>query len=433
MVQGSRICRQFRQNAEIFPQYCGVGSEVALLVARGTRNLPVKLPVLKGKVGNEGTGTMQISTARGRFFSCLAMLLLLAGCTLPRSGPYYSELVGEEPPPGYDFEVMNVTPEVTRITRLDDGKGFDVSYLRAGPVATQTLAPGDVLAVTVWENIDQGLLSPAGIGTTPLPQTKVDSNGKVFVPYVGVIPAAGRTIGQLRQVIRDSLSDKTLNPQVDVFPVETASRRVAIQGAVNAPGIYPIEKRTRHLLPMLAKAGGTSLDPAVVRVKVRRGGVQGVISLEELYDNPGTNIALRPGDNVILERDRRIFTALGAVSAPATVQFPTHDVSLARALGIVGGLSDQTADPTGVFIFRMEPVEIARRLFPEKQVTEPQRVAYIVDLTKPEGIFLARDFKLRDDDTIYVTVAPYVRWLKIMRGISPIISFGGSARALTGM
>lgn len=375
---------------------------------------------------------MRIATSPGRLCACLAFVALMAGCTLPRSGPYYDELVGEEAPAGYNFEIVPVTPDVAAITRLDERGGFDISLVEAGPVATHTVAPGDVLAITVWENIDQGLLNPAGIGATPLPNSKVDQDGRVFVPYVGVIQAGGRTIGQLRETIRASLSEKTLNPQVDVFPVDATSRRVSVQGAVNTPGIYPIEDLTKQLLPMVAQAGGSNLDPEIVRVKIRRGGVQGEISLADLYDEPGNNIYLRTGDAIIAERDRRIFTALGAVATPSTVQFPTRDLSLIRALGTVGGLADQTANPTGIFVFRTEPVEVAQRLLPERTITEPQRMAYIIDLTKPEGMFLAQEFLLRDGDTIYVTIAPFVRWLTILRGISPVISFGGSARALTG-
>ena len=183
---------------------------------------------------------------------------------------------------------------------------------------------------------------------------------------------------------------------------------------------------------MLAKAGGTNIDPETVRIKLRRGRLQGEIWLTDLYDHPTNDVHLRSGDAIIAERDRRIFTALGAVSGNQTVQFPTREVSLVRALGIAGGLRDHAADPTGVFIFREEPVEIAQALFPDREITAPVRVAYIVDLTEPAAMFLARDFKMRDRDTIYVTTAPYVRWLKILQSISPLISFGGAARSLGG-
>ncbi|MEM7239890.1 MAG: SLBB domain-containing protein, partial [Pseudomonadota bacterium] len=257
--------------------------------------------------------------------------------------------------------------------------------------------------------------------------------GFVFVPYVGLIKAGGRTINAVRETIQTELAEKTLNPQVDIYPLEKGGRLVSVQGSVNVPGLYPIEKPTRNLLPMLARAGGVSDDPKTIRIKLRRGRLVGEISLQDLYDDPMNNIPVRAGDALIAERDRRIFTALGAVSGPQAVPFPTRDVSVIRALGLVGGLVDSLADPTGVFIFREEPPEIANRLLEGEAFTEPTKVAYIFDLTQPGALFLAGDFMMRNDDTLYVTTAPFVRWLKIMQAISPLISFGGSVRTLGGL
>ena len=37
-----------------------------------------------------------------------------------------------------------------------------------------------------------------------------------------------------------------------------------------------------------------------------------------------------------------------------------------------------------------------------------QRFAYVLDLTEPNGVFIARDFVVRDGDTVYLTEAPFV-------------------------
>ena len=37
---------------------------------------------------------------------------------------------------------------------------------------------------------------------------------------------------------------------------------------------------------------------------------------------------------------------------------------------------------------------------------------YVLDLTKPNGIFTAREFVIRDQDTVYVTEAPFTQWNK---------------------
>lgn len=375
---------------------------------------------------------MSLARSVLRLIASSFVVASLAACALPRSGPYYSEITETAPPEGYGFEVVKVSPETVRINRVDERSGFSVSFVETGAEAPYTIAKGDVLAITVWENIDEGLLNPAGIGATPLPSSQVDGQGRVFVPYIGMVPASGRTIDQLRQSIQAQLAEKTLNPQVDIMRVEANGRQISIQGVVNAPGLYPIEPPTTHLLPMMAKAGGVSIDPEVVRVKLRRGRLQGTIWLQDLYDEPRNDVHLRMGDAIILERDRRRFNALGAVGAPTSIQFPTRDFSVVSALGTVGGLQEFAADPTGVFLFREEPVEISQRLFPDKQITEPQRVAYIIDLTRPEGMFLASDFMMRDGDAIYVTSAPFVRWLKILQSFTPLVNTAGATRAVGG-
>ena len=375
---------------------------------------------------------MTLGRSLKRSVATLCALVLLGACGLPRSGPYYSELTEGEAPADYGFEILPVSADITRVTRVDERSGFSVSFLKTRAEPYYLVSSGDTLGITGWENSDEGLLSPTGVGASALPHTKVDESGKIFVPYVGRMQASGRSLSQLRRAIMRQLAGKTVDPQVDVFPVEKTGRSVSVQGVVGAPGLYPIDKLTTHILPMMAKAGGVKIDPEAVRIKLRRGRIQGEIWLTDLYDAPDNDVHLRAGDHIIVERDRRIFTALGAVSANQTVQFPTREVSLVRAMGIAGGLRDQTADPTGVFIFREEPVDIARRLFPDRDISRPVRVAYIVDLTRPEGLFLARDFFMRDRDTMYVTSAPYVRWLKILQAISPLISFGGAARSLGG-
>ena len=375
---------------------------------------------------------MTVSGSLKRSFAVLCALALLGACGLPRSGPYYSELIEGAGASESGFEIVPLTSDIARLTRVDERSGFSVSFMKTAAEPYYLIERGDTLGITVWENSDEGLLNPTGVGASALPHAKVDEKGQIFVPYLGLMRASGRSLTQLRKEIMARLSGKTVDPQVDVFPVEQKGRSVSIQGVVSSPGVYPIERLTTHILPMVAKAGGVRIDPEAVRIKLRRGRIQGEIWLTDLYDAPENDVHLRAGDHIIAERDRRIFTALGAVSANQTVQFPTREVSLVRALGIAGGLRDTSADPTGVFIFREEPVDMARRLFPEREINGPVRVAYIVDLTEPAGMFTARDFFMRDRDTMYVTTAPFVRWTKILQAIAPLISFGGSARSLGG-
>jgi polysaccharide export outer membrane protein len=366
-----------------------------------------------------------------RFLLLAGAILALGACGLPRAGPDFGEVTAPAPT-DMPFDLVRVTPAVTAATRIDERSGFTVSFTAAKAENTATVAAGDVMAITVWENIDQGLLNPQGIGATPLPHVKVDERGFIFVPYVGLIQAAGRTLSQLRAGIQARLAEKTLNPQVDVFPVDAKGRVISIQGQVQTPGLYPIERPTERLLAMLARAGGVTADPEVIRLKLRRGGATGEIWVQDLYDNPANDVALHTGDALIAERDRRIFTALGAVGRPSVVPFPVRDLSAERAMGAVGGLIDATADPTGVFIFRTESAAIAAKVLPGRAAGgAAHRVVYLLDLTKPGGLFLAREFIMRDGDTLYVTSAPFTNWMKVLQSVAPLVTFTGSARALT--
>ena len=360
----------------------------------------------------------------------LVLVAALTACTLPRSGPDFAEVTASAPAE-LPYDVVRVNAAVVASTRIDERSNFPASFRSTTVENTATIAAGDVISITVWENIDQGLLNPQGIGATPLPHAKVDERGLIYVPYIGLVRAAGRTINQLRHSIQARLAEKTLNPQVDVFPVAAQGRMVSVQGTIRNPGIYPIEPPTERLLPMVARAGGVTEEPEVVRLKLRRGVETGEVWVQDLYDDPANNVALKGGDALIAERDRRIFTALGAVGRQATVPFPVRDLSAERAMGAVGGLVDATADPTGVFIFRTEPEEVAAR-FLKGGPAGPRRVIYLLDLTRPGGVFLAREFIMRDADTLYVTSAPFTKWMKILQSIAPLISFGGSTRAVTG-
>ena len=149
-----------------------------------------------------------------------------------------------------------------------------------------------------------------------------------------------------------------------------------------------------------------------------RGAHTGTIWFEDLYTHPAHDIALRNGDQIIVQEDSRSFTALGATGTQTQIRFDSQSISAIEALAQVGGLSSAAADPTGVFVFRNEPEAIARALVGRDDLVGAQRVVYVLDLTRPNGIFFARDFAIRDDDTVYVTEAPFVQFNKVIAALT---------------
>jgi polysaccharide export outer membrane protein len=239
---------------------------------------------------------------------------------------------------------------------------------------------------------------------------QVDSAGFIFIPYAGRIRAAGNTTEQLREMITRNLDEQTPDPQVIVRREAGDGATVSVSGAVAAQGIYPIQRPTTTLSGMLAAAGGVAVEPEIAQVTVLRGGQSGTIWYEDIFRAGHADIALRAGDRIFVEEDSRSFTALGATGQQSIVEFQTQNISALEAIASVGGLNPRLADPSGVFVLRNEPEQIANAVLGRHDLVGTQRFVYVLDLTAPTGMFEARDFAIRDGDTVYVTAAPISQW-----------------------
>lgn len=360
-----------------------------------------------------------------------ALVLTLAACGLPRSGPTRAQLVNSaiEADKGGTTHVVEVTHEVARITATSSAMGFGSAFRGPGVVGADDVRPGDVLGLSIWENVDDGLLTSMGTSSTQLQELQVDSAGYIFVPYAGRVKASGNTPDQLRRIITDRLASQTPDPQVMVTRLAGDGATVSVMGKVGGQGVYPIERPTRTLSSMLAKAGGVAIEPDIAQVTVKRGNASGKVWLTELYSNPANDIALRPGDVILVEEDQRQFQALGALGGQKLVKFDTKTLSALDAISMVGGLNGMAADPTGLFVLRQESAGVASAITGQA-LSGDQRMAYILDLTKPDGLFVARDFIIRDGDTVYATEAPYVQWNKTIGALTGSLASANQVNSL---
>lgn len=367
-----------------------------------------------------------------RIAGLFVLVLGAVSCGLPRPGPNKREIFSSSVQRNGNAFIVNVNERVIQHTSVARLLDFDSKFLKAGKIGSDIIRPGDVLGLQIWENTSDTLLGGAAVNNTTITEIQVDATGSIFVPYAGRIKAAGNTPEQLREIITKKLDAQTPDPQVLVRRLAGDGSSVSVMGGVGAQGVYPIESATRSLTAMLAKAGGITIEPEVAQIKVTRGSQTGKVWLADLYDNPKSDIALRPGDRIFVEEDTRAYTALGATGTQTRIPFASQKLSAIEALAQVGGLSSATADPTGVFVFRDEPAELANALLGRSDLVGPQRFAYVLDLTEPNGVFIGRDFLIRDGDTVYVTEAPFVQWNKTLSVLNSGLSTGASVRTVSG-
>ncbi len=164
------------------------------------------------------------------------------------------------------------------------------------PMARETYLIGvtDGLRITVWRNPELSMDVP------------VRPDGKISVPLLDDVHAAGLTPTELKEVITRELSEYITTPHVTVIVIAMNSRFVSVLGGVNREGRIPLTRNLRVLEAVAASGGFTTFaDKDDIRI-VRRDGSGGELEYRFDYDAyrkgraPGTNIFLANGDTIIV-------------------------------------------------------------------------------------------------------------------------------------
>ena len=222
------------------------------------------------------------NSKRARWVAVCISASLLAACGLPRSGPTKNEIFNGSVQKQGNAYIVTVDDAVTKATKFAPPLGFSSALIHAGVLGSDTVRPGDTLGLRIWENVDDGLLATDGGVATGLEEIQVDGEGFIFVPYAGRIRASGNSPESIRRIITEKLESQTPDPQVVVQRMAGDGATVSLIGGVGAQGVYPIERPTRTLTAMIAKAGGITLPPEITQITLLRGGHSGTVWLQDL-------------------------------------------------------------------------------------------------------------------------------------------------------
>jgi len=362
---------------------------------------------------------MSSDWSRTQSLSGAAVVLLaaasLSGCAMPRSASSLHEV--ESASAAGQIQLVPVTASTVPPPAPVLHGVFPAELAEHSDYAYERLGPGDRLAMRIYESGTPTVFTSNG-GATDLGEVTIDESGRLFVPYAGAFRVTGMTIPEVQAAIARKLRTVVLNPQVDIRPVESRSRLVSVQGAAAKTGSYPIERGRTRLSSLLADVAPDQKNPEMLQVTVRRGGTEGTARLSDIYADPALDIALRPGDSIILKEVVQHVTVLGAAGVQGQVQIPKRDFSVMDAIGEARGLSEDTADPRAVFLMRAQADPAAPPL------------VYQFDLRRPETVVLARRFIVRDNDAILISSAPFAQTRKVLQTFAQSITGLRSATLL---
>lgn len=352
--------------------------------------------------------------------AALLMIALLASCTsLGAAGPSRSSVLNRTDAAEAAIEIVELTDSTAqRLATYRQSRSFAEVFGNPLPVGT-TFGRGDTVEIAIWEappavlfgagSLDSRLPSGSSQNSTNIPLQMVSDDGTVTVPFVGAVNLAGRTAAEVEREIVRRLVGRAHDPQVVVRLVSNFARNVTVIGEVRESRRVPLSASGERLLEAIAAAGGLSHPVDKSTVQLTRGSIVSIMPLDAVIADPAQNVRLLPEDVVTVLHQPFSFVAMGAVNRTAEVEFEGGGITLAQALGRVGGLRDDRADIRGVFIFRMEaPEALAPEVAATARRTADGRipVIYRLDLGQPLSFFVAQDFAVRDDDVLYVTTAP---------------------------
>jgi polysaccharide export outer membrane protein len=175
----------------------------------------------------------------------------------------------------------------------------DVKFVAVKPIDGSVAAPvdpgkyqigaEDLLFIRVWREPDF---------TLPV---AVRPDGKITMPLIGEVRAAGQTPLQLTAALQQMLTQYLNNPDVNVFVTEVRSKKFYIDGEMYKPGAFALVTPT-SILEALSRGGGFREFANTKKIRVLRGVQVRYFNYKDVTKgkHPEQNIAVENGDHIIV-------------------------------------------------------------------------------------------------------------------------------------
>ncbi len=380
-----------------------------------------------------------------RMLLALGAVVALVGCsTVPNVGPTKQSVLRESRAPDQPYLLVPITDYVVEQLISFPGPSLYGKFGDYRGAVEQRIGIGDRVEVSIFEAAAGGLFSQpvstantTGAHSATIPGQVVQQDGTITIPYAGQIEVVGKTTPDVEKLIVDKLTGKAIEPQAIASLTVPIASNITLSGEGVRGARIPLSTRGDRLLDVIAEDGGISTPASETFLELTRGRKTIRVPFQTLLNNPKENIFARPGDTLTVVRYPLSFTAVGATNSNANITFNAMGISLEEAIAKAAGFADSRADPEGVFVFRYEPIAVARSfpgITPAQAALNLVPVVYLVNLRDPGSILLARKFFMHDKDIVYISNSPLNDLQKVLQLVStvtsPLVSVGELAVSL---
>ena len=363
------------------------------------------------------------------------ILLSLSGCGgfLSSSGPNRATVILADGRKVPIIQVIEVNSELTQSILNNEKSSLFSEVFKENKTTDYKIKPGDVLEVNIWEadppilfnSGSQGQvgMSLPGSNKTTLPEQIVNSEGFISIPFAGKISTKNKNLNDIENSILASLKARANQPQVMVRMSKNLTSQITVVGEVNSSALLSLTPKGERILDAIAAVGGVKQAVNKITVQLTRGNIVQSLSLDKIIQDSRQNIKLEPGDVLTVFFQPNSFTVLGATVKNDEVNFEGQGITLAQALGRVGGFNDNRADSKGLFIFRFEdPKSLSQKYKPEVLTSDGKAaIIYQVKMDDPATFFVAQNFPIKNKDVIYVANSPSAELQKFLNIIVSIV------------
>lgn len=348
-------------------------------------------------------------------FSCvLALGLSMAGCAitsglqtydLPKEGTFQTEL-------GSTVNVIKLSQDNLAAVQPAQINQQNFAHLFNQQQKNYRLSSGDILSIYLWAypeitppvnniNNQEAVVSNG---------YQIDQSGYIQFPIIGRYKAAGKSLNQINQELRNQLSRYLKTPDVIVRVLSYQGQRYSVQGNVMKGGQFNLTDQPTSIYTALGLAGGVNSqfgDNASLTL-VRNGQSYVLNSIElEKAGYSLHNLLIQANDTIYVNsRENQKIYVMGESGKNQSLPLREQGMSLSDVLGESLGINSLSASRGKIYVVRSD-------------MNSPMTEIYHLDLTSIGDFGLANQFKMRSNDIVYIDASGLARWQRVINQVIP--------------